>query len=268
MRRIVVPTDFSKNADNALNYAIEFANLFEAEIHLVHTYHVSNRADMFISINDIIREDAEKVINNLAKETQRRLDKQDGVFTHIVSDYPAEGIAYIAKKNNADMIIMGTKGAGALKGAIWGSVASRLITITKVPVIAIPENYTHFKLEHIVLAVDNLKFDNKNIMSLILNISNRAMAKITTFKMVNSLEPAHAQQFSDSILELSNEYFISQNNDLKKSLIGYVATHSTDLVCMIRKERGFFIDLMHNSATKKIIFDCPVPLMIFNEIDS
>ena len=59
MKNILVPTDFSENALNALLYAKELACSFDTKLTLLHTFNVPRRTDMLVSLEDIMRRDAE-----------------------------------------------------------------------------------------------------------------------------------------------------------------------------------------------------------------
>ncbi len=270
MKTILVPTDFSDNAENALQYAIAMANAFEANIELVHTFHLSQRAGMIVSVQERMRIEAHKDLKKMVEEKQKELTQGNKMDFHLVRDYAPEGIAYFAKKLKADIIIMGTKGASGVKGAIWGSVASRLIAMTSTPVLAIPKYYNQFKLEHILFAVDNPTFNDAEVLAPLKEIAERAGAKVTAFNMavpihVDVDENTETLSTSQVIQDIADDYYQSFDHDLKQSIIQYVMKNKTDMVCMIRKERGFFVDIMHASATKKIIFDAPVPLLILHQ---
>ena len=68
----MVPTDFSNNAKNAIDYAINIGNYFESEIHLLHTFEVPGSTGMLISVRDFVLKDAEDQLAELAKTISAR----------------------------------------------------------------------------------------------------------------------------------------------------------------------------------------------------
>ena len=70
MKKILVPTDFSENAKQALVYAIGVANQFDATIYVVHAYQVSSSTGGLISIERIVEEDREKELISLLREVK------------------------------------------------------------------------------------------------------------------------------------------------------------------------------------------------------
>lgn len=268
MKTILVPTDFSENAENALKYAIVVANSFGANIELVHSFHLSQKAGMFVSVQERMRIEAKKDLKKLLNIYQEKMTNNNEINFHLIRDYAPDGITNLARKYEADLIIMGTKGASALKGAIWGSIASKLISQTKIPVLAIPKYYVDFGLEKIVLAIDNPSFNDKKVLEPLRKIAKKANAKVTVFNMAVPVTAEGEDDYistSDLIEDVADEYYQSFDNDLKHSIISYVMNNKADMICMIKKDRGFFNDLFRASSTKKIIFDSPVPLLILHQ---
>lgn len=269
MKNILVPTDFSKNANNALQYAIEIANEYGADIHLVHTFHLSNKAGMFLSVQDRMREDALADMRYLVAQNESKLTQGNQIHIHVVREYAAAGISHMAAKHEADLIVMGTKGASGLSGAVWGSVASKLIAATYCPVLAVSSDYKEFRLKHIVLTVSDTSFDDREVLAPLLSLMGKAKAKMTIFNMAtpehSQKEDGNAPQASALLEEIADDFHQSFDDDLKDSLAQFVNGNDVDMVCMIRQERGFFNSLFHASATKRIIFDCSVPLLVLHQ---
>lgn len=269
MKRILVPTDFSSNAENALRYAVEMANAFNADIHLVHSFDLPVKVGIFPKAESDLREVVKSNLAKWGKKYQSELTGKSVIKSHFVRNKTPEGVKYAVEKYKADLVVMGTKGASGIKGAIWGSVASKLAKTIEKPVLVIPEHYIRFELNHIVLAIDNPTFDNKKILSPLLELAEKAKAKITTFNMaapivVNAEEGQEVLETSQTLLGISDDFHQSFADDLKKGINVYVRDAKADMICIIKKKRGFFIDLMHASSTKKIVFDSSVPVLVLH----
>lgn len=270
MKRILVPVDFSENSINALKYAIDLVNMSNAELHITHSYHDSNKTGSFVSTQNKLREDTKNRLNQLVEKFQGFISSKKIIQQHFIRDYPAEGIAHVASKYQMDLIIMGTKGASGVKGAIWGSVASRLLNITKIPVLAVPKYFGDFKINYILLAVDNPTYDDKEILQPLEVLKDISKAEVTAFNMVVPIyaeveDDQNVLEVSNTISEISDSYYQSFESNLKQGIIKYAMENRMDMICMIKRKRGFFIDIMHMSETKKIIFDSPVPLLVLQE---
>ena len=269
MKNILVPTDFSPSAENALKYAIEIANAFKADIDLVHSFDLPSKVGIFPRAESKMREKEKDDLKQLADKYQPGMPEGKTIKYHFFRNNALEAVRNAVDKYKADLVVMGTKGTSGIKGAIWGSVASKLAMTLEKPVLVIPENYTEFELKHIVLAIDNPTFDNKRVLMPLLEIAGKAKARITTFNMVapivaNVAEGQQVLETSQVLLDLSDDYHQSYANSLKEGIHAYVSDGGADMVCMIKKKRGFLIDMMNISSTKKIVFDSTVPVLVLH----
>ena len=134
MKRILLLTDFSENAKNAIRYGI---NLFgnSTEYILMHAYTVRKATGSFGNIGQILRQDAE---NNLKTELDfiknEFPDPSLNILTLCREGDPVGLINSMNNKQGIELIVMGTKGASGLSKALLGSVASSVIQDTNYPV--------------------------------------------------------------------------------------------------------------------------------------
>jgi nucleotide-binding universal stress UspA family protein len=140
VERILVPTDFSESAKEALDYAIEFAKPFSAEIHLLHSF--AANPGSITPYSPGLPFDFVEAVRNAAKarlneEAERVSAAGVEVHQHVKDDVPFEAIASMAEKLSADLIIMGTRGTTGLKHILLGSVAERTVRIAPCPVLTV-----------------------------------------------------------------------------------------------------------------------------------
>lgn len=268
MKKILVPTDFSENAENALKYAVEVANAFGADIHLVHSFKLPNKVGVSPKAHNKLRLDAIEKLDAVIEKHKKDLTNRNKMIQHITRNNPVDGIKYFAKKYNADLVIMGTKGASGIKGAVWGSIASKIMKINR-PLIAVPSGYTLHGLNHIVLAMDNPAFDKKEVLEPLIKLKEKAKARVSTFNMATPIKvkadnDKNTLETSDLIMDISDDFHQSFDSSFKESIINYAMDEKADMICIIKRKRGFFIDIMHASSTKKVIFESPVPLLVLH----
>jgi len=138
MLKVLVPVDGSKNSERAVAHAIGFIanSTAPVELHLLNVQLpiVSGGVRMFFK-----KEDIEAYYQENGQETLRtareRLDQAGLEYVQHVSVGPiGETIAAYAKEQHCEHIIMGSRGLGAITGMVLGSVASKVIHLTDVPV--------------------------------------------------------------------------------------------------------------------------------------
>lgn len=141
IKRILVPLDFSANSNHALDYAHELARKFDAALHLVHVCEVPSMitasmdayAIAYTDWSQRLGEEAERQLN----EIKRGLDVK--VSTEVLFGSPASAIVEDAVTNNADLIVMGTHGHGAVMHVLMGNVAERVVRMAPCPVMTVRE---------------------------------------------------------------------------------------------------------------------------------
>ena len=136
--KIVWATDGSENADRALDYAKSLASADGATLTVVHIVQkIATSGDKALAWN-ANEEDVEAKANEIVSElSDEGLNATLRIVTH-VGPQPAHEIADIAREEEADLIVVGTRGHAAIAGLLLGSVTQRLLHVAPCPVLVVP----------------------------------------------------------------------------------------------------------------------------------
>ncbi len=267
MQKILFPTDFSDNAANALNYAIEVINhLKSVHLTIIHTYIVPNNVNTLVPIEGHIQQDSESEMNRVINQIQPLLAEGIVLQTMIKRADTVSTIGTIA--NDYDLVIMGTQGASGLKEIFLGSTTNGVIKHTQTPVLVVPNEY-HFKpFENIVLSVDNGPINDDKGVQLIKRFLQIFKADLMLF---HTEENAADKGFDRSVTKLFDNagYSIDFNfidKNVNESIEEMVIDYDVDLLCLIRRKRGFLENLFHQSVTSKEVFHAMIPLLILHDV--
>src|ERR1035437_6280700 len=131
MKTILVPTDFSKNAENALLYAINLAKRMSAKIILLHSFHVDYTSG-YVPVDSIEKEieEAEAKSNAQLKTLYNKVSHHSKLPIECISsqNLVVDAILTIIDEKNIDLVVMGTQGAnGKLGRQIFGTNSSKVI---------------------------------------------------------------------------------------------------------------------------------------------
>ena len=137
-KKIVWATDGSENADRALAYAKSLASADGATLTVVHIVQkIATSGDKALAWN-ANEEDVEAKANEIVSElSDEGLNATLRLVTH-VGTQPAHEIADIAREEEADLIVVGTRGHAAIAGLLLGSVTQRLLHVAPCPVLVVP----------------------------------------------------------------------------------------------------------------------------------
>lgn len=148
IRRILVATDFSPEAEAALRFTSTLLNSDDAEIVLLHAYLVPYDllpADGFVSAATGLEQwkTAQVDVERRLASSARALSAAAPTFSTIgIEGYPPDVIVEQAEKLDVDLIAMGTHGRTGLSHAILGSIAEKVIQRAPCPVLTVRCNHT------------------------------------------------------------------------------------------------------------------------------
>ena len=143
-KKIVVPTDGSENAKRALEHAIAVADRNEAELIIVHVANIVSAISNFdqtpISggyVSEQIGEDMEETGKEILNDVVKDIPAGVSVKSVFEVGSPGPALLAVAKKYDADLIVMGSRGLGPLKGLFMGSVSSYVTSHSTCPVLVV-----------------------------------------------------------------------------------------------------------------------------------
>lgn len=156
MKKIILPVDFSDHSEYALRTAAEIAKKHDAELYLLHMLDIS---DQMISITESTKRRELMFFIQLA--TKRFEEFVDRDFMKDIKTVPIikhfkvfEEIDNVANEIDADLIVMGSRGASGVKGYFVGSNTEKVVRTSEIPVLVIKDETPTFSPKTIVFASD------------------------------------------------------------------------------------------------------------------
>ncbi|ERM84145.1 hypothetical protein P872_15285 [Rhodonellum psychrophilum GCM71 = DSM 17998] len=264
--KILVPTDFSDNANNALEFAKKIALMHGASITLLFTFYaIYDFAAQAAEIVDQIEKDAKKAMKEEVKEGEKEGLKVD---YKILQGAVSTVITATAFREGYDLIVMGTQGASGMKKALMGSNTGNVIKESKVPVLAVPSNATWKKINKISVSVELAKEEELNYKKLMMLTApfkvpyeflhvekTHAFEKDITLKGLESyLKENYPKQSISFIVKTAEEVTTGIDKYLKKN--------KGTLLVMFYKNKSFFEYLFNKSQTVEMVYHTHVPLLV------
>lgn len=265
MKNIVVPTDFSDNANNALEYAIQLAIHFGSKIHLIHTFVVPSQTGMLVSVRNFMKKDAEEELSKIVKKYKSRFIQDASMEATAIEGSTHQTIKGFAKGIGADLIVMGTQGASAVKGIFIGSNTSKVIGKSEVPVLAIPNDCTYRPIKDITLAVDDKVISSEDVLRPLNRLAKSYEAHVSVLHVEKEMVASGGGVdvgINMFLSEVPHSYNTVYSDSVKEGLDRFVDRVDADLLCMIHRERGFVGNLFHKSNVNSEAFDSKVPLLV------
>lgn len=277
MKKILFPTDFSDAAHTAFIYALNFANIFNAEIIILHIYDlpVVDTYPLHEPVTDVYEIATANHEESFNDELQRLKDMAAANnLQHIVMNgYMMFGdlnynIDVIAKEHSADFVIMGTNGASGFTGTFLSSTAASVVKHTMLPVLAIPFNSVYHPVKNIAFTTQYNDKDN-DALDNTLQIANKLGAKVQCLNVTNRSDIQGVEEkiamFEICYRDADIEFKTVEGEDTEQAIMNFIDTGNIDILVMRTHKLGFFENLFHTSLTRKITHAAKVPLLIYHE---
>lgn len=148
-KKILCPLDFSEFTDEIVNYAVNIAGKYGAELHFLHIvpnlnyftpYESFLTPENLIAIEKNIEAEVDKDFEKIIKKVDmpvKKIVKNGAPFVEIIDYVKAESI---------DLVIMGTHGRSGIEHILIGSVAEKVVRKSPCPVLTIRPRNKEFKM--------------------------------------------------------------------------------------------------------------------------
>ncbi len=263
--KILVPTDLSENAKNAINFAKAYARHNDVSITLLYAYYaVYDFAAQAQEIIAAIEKDASKALKKEVKDNPEGFS----IDYKIVQGTVSTAISAAVMEGDYDMIIMGTQGASGIKKNLIGSNTATVIKESEVPVIAVPQGSSFDTLKDITVAVELTKEDEKlfrklvrltesfNLPYLVLHIeSQESFDRDITFKGLESY-------LKETYPDCSFEFVKVKEKKFETGIDAYLTDHPHTMMVMLSKDKTFFEFLFNKSHSMELAYHTHVPLLV------
>lgn len=279
-KRILIPTDFSKNAWNALKYAMELYKREQCEFFILHTYYHSG----YSKENLLMPEPTEKAHMEAKENAEKNMEKlklQMGLFEK--NDYHAfqfksefgqffEVLKKTVEKEDIELVIIGTQGLTDNKTVILGSNAvNAMEKIRNCPVLAIPADVMFKDPNEIVFPTSFRTHYKEKELATLVEISRCTNAPIRILHVQKGKTLTEAQQKSKALLErildpATFTHHTLYNIDLQEGVRCFVQSRESEMIAIVNKKHNFFDSVFSNPMVKELGKHTNVPLLAMHDL--
>ncbi len=284
MNTILIPVDFSESSLHACHYTINLVGNLKVTFHLFHIYNdqvilpdagmpENLDSDVFFNSDIVLalKEQAENQMAHLKKEVEKMITDNKAsitVTTSLQGGDPRWEITETCTELKPDLVVMGTRGLGK-KGFLEGSMAAKIMGKAPVPVLAVPEGYSGFRLKNMMYPTHFNKLDIhalETIFTLLQHLDFRI--QVCHFRLEKKDEEASAlmKELEKAFEKEKNEgkivFHLVEAGDKEAALKDFVKQKQIDLVTFLpeRKHPLKYLFSSHH-LRKKDFFKLELPLM-------
>jgi len=280
MRKIVVPTDFSDNAMNALRYAVELFKYEHSEFFIVHAY----ADEVYDHDTSISRDTFEKLKETTLKNSDAALEKIFSIIQEI-SPNPRHTYITLSKfgsltdevndvvdKENVDILVMGTKGKTDDRELTFGSNTLQVLKYVKCPVLAIPNNCKYSTPKNILFPTNYLLPFKRRELKLLSTLT-KSFRSALHFLHVSSYEKLSIRQEDNRDFlkkELPDVELIFHQKDVEDLTIAihqFIKENAIDLLVMVNSRHSYLESILYQSAIDTIGLQIKIPFLAMQNLE-
>lgn len=275
MRTIIAPTDFSLNAENALNYAADMATVVGANLILMHVYSIPIPvSEVPVPLMD--SKELEEELTEKLREIKHSLDDRTGGRVHIEiivkSGNTNWEIEEFCRQVQPYALVLGAESTGPLQRVFFGGVTLNAISRSEWPVIVVPPNIKFKSIRRIGLACDFRKvvdsIPSKEIKDIVREF--RAELHVLHVSMDNNVK-ANAETVEESgwlqeiLGDLNPKYHFLIDDNPEVAIARFADVNSIDLLMVIPKKHNLLARIFEHSHSKSLVLHSHVPIMSIHE---
>jgi len=276
MKNILLLTDFSKNAENAIRYALQ---LFEADICKFFVLHVEKVSSYTTS--NLMTTGNSNVYDSVIKESKHTLAKfvstleldykNDNHSFKMFVDYDVmtDAIKQTIDSENIDLVVMGTNGVTGAKEVVFGSNTVNVIRKVNSPTLIIPQDFKYRKPKDILLPLDLYDSLSGKAFIELMNFVKKQKSKLHILRIKphneESKEKANDKEHIAYFLK-DMKYEYHSINDIPMHFVAdcYTQIQSIDMTALLVQREHLFERFFMGSSTTQIGNTVRVPLLILH----
>jgi nucleotide-binding universal stress UspA family protein len=279
MKNILIPTDFSENAWNALLYGISFFKKTHCTFHIVHVNSVNTNSSgetaMFLSPEvleeSLLVESNEKLQKLMSKIEHLPLNVKHEFNSLALYGFLTDHIKSQVKEKKIDLIIMGTKGSTGLKSVSIGSNTGDVITKVPCTVLAVPEHAVYSSIKEIGFPSDfQLKYDHKILETLkeVLLLKKSALRLLYVSlkkEKLSAIQENNKRIFIEYYKDIECSFHIVTGKKIDDSIQCFTESRNLDMLVMVAKNLNFLERILFRPTVERISYHTKVPFLVIHE---
>lgn len=275
MKKILLPTDFSKNSQNAITCALKLFARETCSFYLINTYTPAVYQAEYvlhspgqIGLGDMYQSNSMDLLEELKQQLEEQLPNPNHrFFIHAAFNTVVEELKVMAEKEEADLIVMGTQGATGAKEILFGTHTVHVIKAVNCPVLVIPSGYSYTPVKKILFPADFEPAYEKIPLEILRDIAGLQEAQIEIMHVSSGYELSAPQaENRNSLLKLLGQIPYRLHDLPSQELIPAINSFQqgtpVNLLVMVRNKHSFLERLFIEPVVKKIAFHVNIPLLV------
>ncbi|MCB0401676.1 MAG: universal stress protein [Flavobacteriales bacterium] len=267
MKRILVATDYSEPANNAVEYAAQLARAFKAELVLFNVFKMSIHASNAMVSTTSIEIQKEKNKHRLLEQA-REINERFGINVdcEIGKDDTVESLKKITGHHPVNLVVMGIQ-SGLVAYKMFGNTTTAAIKLMRFPLLVVPNQVTFQGINKIMYACDETYLKDGRELSTIKKLTTTFGAQLEVFHVLTNHKEGDKNKVLEDLLDellsdVIHTYRYVHNPSVYDGILAGLDQNPADLLVMIHHKPGFMEALVKGSHSSQMTVNTHLPLLV------
>ena len=274
-KKILFPTDFSEASKNAFDYCLQFLSNQAINLEVIYIDEEQESLnDERAVVTDVTMEKNTQnrtLLKSFVEQSGTKNQQQSNIAVNTEFGEPVEEIVKVSKKDDVDLIMMGSRGKSA-HDKVWGSIASAIVRKSSVPVFVIPKESEFKKIKKVMYATD-LHNSDPYMMWLAIDMLTPFLDKTPEIHFIHFNYKEEGGYATTKKMDQMKAFFSQHElgkyiyfdgfpgRKLEDDFNEYVKLREMDLLIMFHDQHSFH--WAEESATMKMALNTSIPLLVW-----
>ncbi len=259
MKNILVPVGSSKNALSHLQYAIDFAETFGAKLFVVQVYNVFTKAGTMIKVDKIIERESKAFLDDLVSKADT---KTVDIIVKVLKGSLIDTLELACKAADVNLILIEPRTNSIKDEVFLGKTSGRIIKQTQIPALIVPEGYTYSPIKNILFAIKSAIIKNKTALNPLMDIKNKFEAVLNLLLVKTTYYNEGDFDVEADLARIVSNITKTENATTFQGVLQHLEAHKPDMLCVVRRKRGFFTKKWEKNVILKKDFSSSIPVLV------
>ncbi len=263
MKNILVPVGSSKNAVSHLQYAVDFAEAFGARLFIVQVYNVYTKAGTMIKIDEILEKESQAFLDS--KVSQLDL-KGVEVITRVLKGKLIDTLELACRSADIDLVLIEPRTTSIKDEVFLGKTSGKIIKQMSVPALIVPEGQVFNAPKNIMMAVKSALIKKVSVLNPLQSIKKHFDANVELLLVKTPFYKDTDFDVNEELSSLADNIIKTEGATTFQGMLQYLKPSDPDMICVVRRKRGFFAKKWEKNTILKRDFFVKVPVLVLSEL--
>lgn len=279
MRKVLVPTDFSSNAFNALAFACEVFKYERSEFFIMHAFadelyknNASLKRSEFDALKDAAAQKTENSLKKVHEEIKHHYPNPNHVYK-IVASFGSlvDEVNNLVNQENMDIVVMATRGETNDRSLAFGSNTLKVLKYVDCPVLAVPEGFKYHAPKELLFPTNYLVPYKRRELKLLCDMSGSFrstihMLYIDPITKLSIRQEDNQQFLRESLPKAKLVFDTSEEKDKTIAITKYIVHKDIDMLVLVNSRHSYLEDMLSQSTIDKIGLHIKIPFLVMQNL--